>query len=241
MTDKRLALITGANKGIGFETARQLGAAGVQVLIGARDANRGREAVNALAEQNIVAKAVAIDVANVESIRAAAAQIERDFGRLDILINNAGIGLVRQLPSELNIADLREVLETNFFGALSTAQAFLPLLRKSDAGRIVNVSSMLGSVFHLADPQWVGHQALFTSYSISKAALNAFTALLAAELVGSPIKVNSVEPGYTATDMTKHQGLQTVEQAARAVVKYALLDGSGPTGGYFDMQGRIPW
>ncbi|MDB6063506.1 MAG: hypothetical protein JWM78_3609 [Verrucomicrobiaceae bacterium] len=241
MTTSLLALITGANKGIGFEAARQLGAQGIEILIGARDSQRGQEAVAKLKDEGVSAHAVIIDVSNAASIKAAAATITRDFGRLDILINNAGIGLDRLLPSEVDIAHLREVLETNFFGALITAQTFLPLLRKAAAGRIVNVSSMLGSLFHLSDPQWVGHQTLCTSYSISKTALNGFTALLSAELVGTTVKVNSVEPGYTATDMTKGNGLQTVEQAAKAIVKYATIDADGPSGGYFDIHGRIAW
>jgi NAD(P)-dependent dehydrogenase (short-subunit alcohol dehydrogenase family) len=240
MTNAPLALITGANKGIGFEAARQLAALGIRVLIGSRDSKRGQEAVIALKQQGIVAQALAIDVTDAVSIKAAA-QIVQEFGQLDILVNNAGIGLDRFVPSEVDIAHVREVMDTNLFGAIATTQAFMPLLRKSAAARIVNVSSMMGSLFHLADPQWVGHQMLYTSYSISKAALNAFTAVLSAELLGSPIKVNSVEPGYTATDMTKGNGFQTVEQAAKVIVKYATIDDAGPSGGYFDINGRIAW
>lgn len=240
-TEPKLALITGANKGIGFETARQLGQQGVRVLIGARDAAKGEAAADTLRAEGFDVMALTIDVTDETSIRTAAAQVEKEFGKLDILVNNAGIGLFHRLPSEVGMAELKEVLDTNLFGAILTAQAFLPLLRQSDSGCIVNVSSTLGSLFCLSDPHWIGHQGLFTPYSMSKVALNAFTALLSAELINTPIRVNSVEPGYTATDMTQHQGFQTVEQAAQVIVKYATIGPDGPTGSYFDGDGRMSW
>lgn len=253
MEAQRVALITGANKGIGFEVARQLGANKVRVLVGSRDGERGRKAVTELSAEGIDANAITIDVTNQDSISAAAREVEQRIGKLDILVNNAGIGLDRTPPSELDISALRTVLDTNFFGALLTTKAFLPLLRKSPSGRIVNVSSALGSLFHLSDPHWIGHQVLSTPYSMSKVALNAFTALLSAELIQTRIKVNSVEPGYTATDMTRPRNLnalpegarritgQTPAEAARVVVKFALIGDDGPTGGYFDINGRMPW
>ncbi len=241
MTTARLSLVTGANKGIGFETARQLGRAGHQVLVGARDPERGRRAVERLEAEGLDVRLRVLDVADPASIAAAARSVERDFGRLDVLVNNAAVGLVRVPPSEVDAADLRAVLDTNFFGAVETVKAFLPLLRASDAGRIVNVSSALGSISNLADPDWKAYQRLFTPYSVSKAALNAFTAMLSAELIDTEIKVNAVEPGFTATDMTQQRGPRTPEQAARVVVRYATLASSGPTGGYFDESGRLAW
>lgn len=241
MTSVRLSLVTGANKGIGLETARQLAREGHRVLVGARDPDRGRAAVATLSAEGLDARLLRLDVADPASIAAAASEVERDYGRLDVLVNNAGIGLVRCPPSELETDVLREVLDTNFFGAFETTKAFMPLLRRAEAARIVNVSSTLGSISHLAEPSWKAHQRLFTPYSVSKAALNAFTALLSAELIDSPIKVNAVEPGFTATDMTEQRGRRTVDQAARVVVRYATLDESGPTGGYFDEDGRLAW
>jgi NAD(P)-dependent dehydrogenase (short-subunit alcohol dehydrogenase family) len=241
VTDTKIALITGANKGIGFEAARQLGEAGTRVLVGSRDVDRGQRAVQELQSSGIDAEMIRIDVSDPTSIRGAAEELGQKVDRLDILVNNAGIGLERCPLSELDIEVLRSVLETNFFGAFLTIQAFMPLLRKSSAGRIVNVSSGLGSLFSLSNPQWAAHQALYTPYSISKVALNSLTALLSAELIDSAIKVNSVEPGYTATDMTDQKGLQSVDVAARVVVKYALLPSDGPTGGYFDARGPMPW
>src|SRR5690606_12419934 len=241
MKPPRLALITGANKGIGFEAARQLGALGIRVLIGTRDPQRGNTAVTQLKEEGVDARAVSIDVSDAASIKAAAVHVENEFGHLDILVNNAGIGLDRALPSELDVAHLRAVMETNFYGALLTTQAFMPLLRKSSAARIVNVSSTMGSLFLLSNPQWIGHQTLCSSYSISKTAVYALTAALSAEPAGTPIKVNSVGPGYTATDTTSGEGFQTPEPAARVMVTYATLDAAGPSGGYFDNMGPIAW
>lgn len=239
--DDRVALITGANKGIGFETARALGQSGLKVLVGARDADRGQEAVERLAAEGVDARTVALDVLDASSLQASVADVGAAEGRLDILVNNAGIGLTHYLPSSIPIETVREVFDTNFFGAIAAAQAFLPLIKASPAGRVVNVSSVLGSLFHLSDTEWIGHKAHFTAYSMSKAALNAFTVLLSAEVHGTNVKVNSVEPGYTATDLTAGQGLQSPTDAARVVVKYALIDADGPNGGYFDLNGRVAW
>jgi NAD(P)-dependent dehydrogenase (short-subunit alcohol dehydrogenase family) len=241
MSDNRIALITGANKGIGFEAARQLGKLGIRVLIGARDPARGQTAAATLSAEGVAARAVTIDVSDQASIAAAAQEIAAQEGKLDILVNNAGIGLERLPPSEMDITRLREILETNFFGVIATTQAFLPLVRQAPAGRIVNVSSSLGSLLHLSDPEWVAFGAQFTAYSISKTALNSWTAILSSELHGSTTKVNAVEPGFTATDMTAGQGFQTTEEAARVIVKYATMGPEGPNGGYFDIHGRLPW
>ena len=236
-----IALITGANKGIGFETARQLARGGVYVLIGARDQARGEDAVAALAGEGLQARRLTLDVTRQDSIAAAVAEVGRDYGRLDILVNNAGVGLVPAMPSQLDIGLLREVLETNLFGAYAVLQAFTPLLKAAPTARVVNVSSTLGSVFHLSDPQWIGAGTQFPAYSISKAALNMVTAQFSAEFRGSNVKVNAVEPGFTKTDMTDHQGFQTVEVAAQVIVQYATLVADGPNGGYFQHTGRMPW
>jgi len=241
MTDKKIALITGANKGIGKEIARQLGALGMTVLIGARDAQRGEEAAAELKANGVDARAISIDVTDEAGISAAAAKIESDYGRLDILVNNAGIALDRGPSSTLELADLRRTYETNVFGVFSVTKAFVPLLQKSEAGRIVNMSSGLGSLTQNSDPngQYAGIKP--PAYNSSKAALNMLTVVFAAELKDTPIKVNAADPGYTATDLNQHSGPRTVEQAATIAVHLATLPEGGPTGGYFDENGPVPW
>ncbi len=243
MTDKKIALITGANKGIGKEIARQLGAQGMTVLIGARDAQRGEEAAAELKAGGADAQAITLDVTDEASISAAAAKIESDYGRLDVLINNAGIS-VDGGPSSaftLELATLRRTYETNVFGVFSVTQAFVPLLRHSDAGRIVNMSSGLGSLTVISDPkgQYAGVRPL--AYNSSKAALNMLTVIFAAELKDTPVKVNGADPGYTATDLNGNSGPRTTQQAATIAVHLATLPEDGPTGGYFDENGTVPW
>ncbi len=241
MTDKKLALITGANKGIGKETARQLGALGMTVLIAARDAQRGEEAAAELKANGTDAEALTLDVTDEASISAAVAKIESDYGRLDVLINNAGIALDRGLSGTLELADLRRTYETNVFGVFSVIKAFVPLLKNSDAGRIVNMSSGLGSLTQNSDPNWEQAGVKPPAYNSSKAALNMLTVIFAAELKDTPIKVNAADPGYTATDLNQHSGPRTVEQAAVVAVRLATLPADGPTGGYFDENGPLPW
>jgi NAD(P)-dependent dehydrogenase (short-subunit alcohol dehydrogenase family) len=237
----KIALVTGANKGIGYETARQLAKQGATVLIGARDEARGRKAAETLSNEGLTARWLALDVSDPATITAAAAEVDKAFGRLDILVNNAGIGLDSAPPSTVEMSALRATLDTNFFGAFAMLQTFLPLLRKAPAGRVVNVSSALGSLFHLSDPQWVGAQSQFVPYSISKTAMNMMTVLFANELRGTSIKVNSIEPGFTQTDMTGGHGFATADVSAQVVVRYATLPEDGPSGGYFDQYGRMPW
>jgi len=237
----KVALVTGANKGIGFATARQLAQLGLTVAIGARDEARGVEAAATVAGEGGKARWVALDVTDQTSIDAAAARIEREFGRLDVLVNNAGVGLANKPASTVEMAAFRQTLDTNLFGAFATLQAFLPLLRRSPSARVVNVSSALGSLFHLSDPQWIGAQSQFVPYSISKAALNMMTVLFANELRSTSIKVNAVEPGFTQTDMTGGQGFATPDVSAQVIVRYATLPDDGPTGGYFDQYGRMAW
>lgn len=252
-----VALVTGANKGIGREIARQLLQHGEQhgtpitVLVGARDLARGQQAA---AELGPRARAIALDVTDPATIAAAAAQIRRDFGRLDILVNNAAIPtgptagpftldeiIRRGLPSAATLADLRAVFETNVFGVISVTQAMLPLLRLAPAARIVNVSSGAGSTTLISDPQNPFRTAGGVAYGPSKAALNAVTVAFSVELAGTPIKINAACPGYTDTDFNAHSGLRTVAEAAREPVRLALLPPDGPTATFSNDAGPLPW
>ena len=241
MANPKIALITGANKGIGKEIARQLGAQGLTVLLGARDAGRGAEAATELQNEGLNAHSVTLDVTDQASIDGAVRKIESDFGRLDVLVNNAGIALDSGPASETTLDTLRRTYETNVFGVFAVTQAFLPLLRKSEAGRIVNLSSGLGSLTQNSDPDWGFAGVKPLAYNSSKAALNMQTVILAAELKDSGIKVNAADPGFTATDLNQHRGPRTVQQGATAAVRLATLPADGPTGEYFDEDGPIPW
>ena len=237
----RVALVTGANKGIGLEIARQLAALEATALIGARDPTRGEEAARALVAERLDARFIRIDVTEQSTIDLGASRIERDFGKLDILVNNAGIGIDNALPSQLEMDVLRRTYETNFFGVFAVTKGMLPLLRKSDGARIVNMSSGLGSLTQNSDPGYQYAAAKLLAYNSSKSALNALTIQLAHELRDTPIKVNSADPGYVATDLNHHTGTRTVEQGARIAVKLATLPADGPTGGFFDEDGVVPW
>src|SRR6516164_1407137 len=242
MNGKRTALITGANKGIGLETARQLGQRGMTVLVGARDGERGARAVATLRGEAIDARFIALDVTDAASIAEASRAIERDLGGLDVLVNNAGIILGRPKPSETRLDDVRRVFEVNVFAAVAVTNAMLPLLRRaSPAARIVMVSSEIGGLSNHGDPQWKYAWFNAIAYPASKAALNMVTVQYAKELAATGIKVNAADPGYTATDLNGHRGTQTVEEGARASVKLALLDDAGPTGGFFDAHGQKSW
>jgi NAD(P)-dependent dehydrogenase (short-subunit alcohol dehydrogenase family) len=238
--ERKIALITGANKGIGLEVARQLGKAGWIVLLGARDAERGRAAESKLKAERLGARFVELDVIEPQTISLAASKIREEFGRLDVLVNNAGIVDSHDgPPSTASVEAVARIMGTNFFGTVAVTQAMLPLVRKSAAGKIVNVSSGLGSLARHGNPTWDGRYEVL-GYSSSKAALNMFTVQLAFELKNEGITVNSVGPGYTATDLNEHKGHQTVEQGAAEIVRLALLE-RGPTGGYFETAGSIPW
>jgi NAD(P)-dependent dehydrogenase (short-subunit alcohol dehydrogenase family) len=240
--EEHVALITGANKGIGFEIARQLGKARHLVLLGARDASLGEAAASTLKAESIDVHFIHIDLSKPATIQAAAATIEADWGRLDVLVNNAGIAdRADGPPSKTSIDAVRRIFDTNFFGTLAVTQAVLPLLRHSSSGRIVNVSSGLGSLAHNGDPSWEFSQAKFLGYNSSKAALNMLTVQLAAELRDSGIKVNSADPGFTATDLNAHRGRQTTREGAAAAVRLALLPDDGPTGGFFSASNPEPW
>lgn len=240
-SSRKIALITGANKGIGQEISRQLGAQGMTVLIGARDMERGEVAAAEIKASGANAYAVHLDVTDEASITEAARRIESEFGTLDVLVNNAGIALDQVPPSQLDLDTLRRTYETNVFGVFAVTKAMLPLLQKSDAGRIVNLSSGLGSLTQNSDANWEFYEANLLAYNSSKAALNMVTLTLAKELKDTPIKVNSADPGYTATDLNGQQGTRTVEQGATAAVRLATLPDDGPTGSYFDEDGVVPW
>jgi NAD(P)-dependent dehydrogenase (short-subunit alcohol dehydrogenase family) len=240
--DTRTALISGANKGIGFEIARQLGGAGLHVLLGARDPALGAAAAAKLTAEGLTVRCIHLDLGQSATLTAAAAEIAAEHGRLDVLVNNAGItDRADGPPSKASEAAVRHVFETNFFGTLAVTQAMLPLLRRSISGRIVNVSSGLGSLAYNSDPDWEFAGVKLLGYNASKAALNMLTVQLAAELKDTGIKVNAADPGFTATDLNDHRGHQTVQQGAAAAVRLALLPNDGPTGGFFSAGGAEPW
>jgi NAD(P)-dependent dehydrogenase (short-subunit alcohol dehydrogenase family) len=242
MTDERIALVTGANKGIGHEVARQLAARGCRVWIGARDAGRGEAAAEALRAQGGEARFVALDVTDADSIRRAAATIGARRGGLDILVNNAGIVLDGGAPpSGLDVGLMEATYATNVFGPVRVTQAMLPLLRRSPFGRIVMVSSGLGSLAQMSDPRYEFAAYNLLAYNTSKAALNAVVVAFAKELAGTSIKVNAADPGHTATDLNQHRGRRMVAEGAAIVVRLAMLPQDGPTGGYFSDAGTLPW
>jgi NAD(P)-dependent dehydrogenase (short-subunit alcohol dehydrogenase family) len=241
MPDRRVAVVTGANKGIGFEIARQLAREGIIVYLGARDEARGRAAAEKLRAEGLDARPLRLDVTDDRSVAAAASALEKDAGRLDVLVNNAGVALDDAPPSRLSGEVLRRTYETNVFGVVRVTQAFLPLLRRSDAGRIVNLSSGLGSLALNSDPSWAFAPVKYLAYNSSKTAVNAITVQFAHELRETPIKVNAADPGYVATDMNRYQGVRSVEQGAATPVRLATLPADGPTGGYFNDDGPVPW
>jgi NAD(P)-dependent dehydrogenase (short-subunit alcohol dehydrogenase family) len=238
----RIALVTGANKGIGFEIARQLGKAGLRVKLGARSVALGEAAASTLHDEGSDVRFIAIDVTDPATIQAAAVAIEREHGRLDVLVNNAGINDPEDgAPSTTSLEAVRRVFDTNFFGVLAVTQAMLPLLRRSAAGRVVNVSSGLGSLTNNSDPEWTFSGVKIAGYNASKAALNMLTVQFAAELKDAGIKVNSADPGYTATDLNGFRGQQTVPEGAASAIRLALLGDDEPTGGFFSSSQQVPW
>jgi NAD(P)-dependent dehydrogenase (short-subunit alcohol dehydrogenase family) len=237
-----IALVTGANKGIGFEIARQLSQRGMTVYLGARDKSRGTAAAEKLQSDGLAARFIELDVLREATIRAAALTIETEHGRLDVLVNNAGIGDRGDgPPSRTDLEGVRRTLLTNFVAPVAVVQAMLPLLRRSPAGRIVNVSSGLASLASCVEPPRGASTLKYFAYSSSKAALNMLTVQLAFELKDTPIKVNSAAPGYTKTDLNDNQGTQTVEEGAAEAVRLALLPADGPTGGFFSSAGPVAW
>jgi NAD(P)-dependent dehydrogenase (short-subunit alcohol dehydrogenase family) len=238
---KKVALITGANKGIGFEVARQIAKAGWTVLAGARNEELGRQAATKLQWEGLDVRFIHIDLDAQETAARAAEAIGKQFGKLDLLINNAAIVSAGDgPPSKVNIDALRNVMQTNFVGTVAVTQAMLPLLRLAGKAQIVNVSSELGSVSLHTDANWKYAPVKVLAYCASKAALNMFSVQLAYEFRDGSIAVNSVNPGYTATDLNGHSGPQTVEEGAAEIVRVALLE-QPVSGKFLETGGEIPW
>ncbi|MDR3515046.1 MAG: SDR family NAD(P)-dependent oxidoreductase [Azospirillaceae bacterium] len=252
MSDKPVALVTGANQGIGLQIAKDLVAHGFTVLVGSRNFERGEAAAKEVGPD---AHALQLDVTDQASIAAAAARIRDAFGRLDVLINNAAISNTTKLPgmsiaeytrstraSTISLDEVRAVWETNVFGVLAVYQAMLPLLRAAPAARIVNVSSGVGSLTSNADPTFPYRAIFGPGYAASKTALNAMTLAMAIELEPEGITVNAVSPGFTKTNLNGYEGTETVEQGAAEAVRVALLGPDGPTGTFTHATlGTIPW
>ncbi|MEU7478225.1 SDR family oxidoreductase [Lentzea sp. NPDC042327] len=236
--NKKTALVTGANKGIGFAIARGLGTIGFRVAVGARDSARREEAVARLRDEGIDAFGVALDVTSGESVTVAAKTIEKTAGGLDVLVNNAGIAGRfdggAQNPSTLDLDVMRTVLDTNVFGVVRVTNAVLPLLRRAESPRIVNISSTMGSLTLQTGP-------VLAAYAPSKSMLNSITAQYARELAGTNVIVNAVCPGYVATDFTGFNAPRTPEQGAAVAIRLATLPDDGPRGGFFDDGGPVPW
>ena len=240
--NNKVALITGANKGIGLEIARRLAQAGVSVIIGVRDFARAKAAVEDLSSQGLKAQSVMIDLNDHASIAAAAETIRAEHGRLDILVNNAGIVDPADGPPSTSSAEAaRRIIDTNFVGTLAVTQAMLPLLRQSPAARIVNLSSSLGSLTLNGDPTSTYYSQRFIGYNASKAALNMLTVQLAEELRDTSIVVNSVSPGFVKTALTGHTGSMTPEEGAKLPVEYALLGEDAVSGRFVEASGETPW
>jgi NAD(P)-dependent dehydrogenase (short-subunit alcohol dehydrogenase family) len=227
-------LITGANKGLGREAARRLIAAGHTVYAGARDEQRGKEAAAQLG-----ARPLLIDVTSDDSVQAAAALIRADAGHLDVLVNNAGIIGGHKPPGDVTAADMQATYDTNVFGVVRVMHAFLPLLEASGEPVVVNVSSGMGSLAVTTDPGRFESTLIGLPYPSSKTALNMLTSQYAKAYPS--IRINAVDPGYTATDFNGHRGTQTVEEGAEIIVRMAMIGADGPTGGYFDAVGPVPW
>lgn len=242
------ALVTGGNRGLGLATARLLGKVGATVVLAARDDVRSKVAVLELRAEGIWASAVALDVEDPGSVQEAAARVTREFGRLDILVNNAGILPEATSPEQdqpLDVELFRRTFQTNVLGAVAVTQAFLPLLIRSDAGRIVNVSSTMGSLNDQLDPASPYFGLVVPAYQASKAALNAVTIALSKKLADSPLKVNSVCPGWVQTDLggpeNRAAAPTPADEAAVVVARAALLDDDGPSGTFFDAAGPVAW
>lgn len=253
MQDSRIALVTGANQGVGFQVAKELVANGHTVLLGSRSLERGETAAKEIGPGAI---ALQLDVTDRASIAAAAERIRAEFGRLDLLVNNAAISNTRMqqlslslqsyanvsLASNASLDEMRAVWETNVFGVLAVYQAMLPLLRESSNARVVNVSSGVGSLTMNADPTFPYHKFFGPIYPASKTALNAITLAMMVELESTEIKVNLVSPGFTRTNLNGYEGLESVEDGSREVVRVALLGPDGPTGTFTSWENdTIPW
>jgi NAD(P)-dependent dehydrogenase (short-subunit alcohol dehydrogenase family) len=244
MTEKSIALVTGANKGLGLATARGLAQQGILVLLGCRNAAKGRAAERELQSEGLAAEFILLDVTKTEQIRNVATEIKKRFGKLDILVNNAGasVGEDRSPNSAITVSPkaLRKTFDVNFFGMVELTQKLLPLIRKSDSGRIVNVSSILASLAIHSKEGGLSSYKPF-AYDASKTAVNAFTIHLAAALSGTTIKVNSAHPGWVRTDMGGPHAPLTPAEGAQTAVRLATLGPEGPTGKFFHEEEELPW
>lgn len=245
MTEKRIALVTGANKGLGFETSRQLAQLGITVIMGCRNEARGRTAARRLRQEGFDAEFVRLDVTKPDQIRQVEKYIGKKFGRLDILVNNAGMAH-KEEPLFMNSTEtvspkaLRRVFDVNFFGLVALTQTLLPLIKKSSSGRVVNVSSILGSLSMQSDGGEMSEIKPF-AYDASKTAVNAFTIHLAEALKDTNIKVNSAHPGWVKTDMGGPDAPMSPEEGAKTAVRLATLSDDGPTGKFFHEGEELPW
>lgn len=238
-TAKTVALVTGANKGLGRETVRRLAGAGWRVFLAARDRERGAHAAGELAGEGLDVEFVRLDVTSDDSVTAAVKAVAGRVDHLDVLVNNAGVGGPRLDPGEMDAGLLRTLYEVNVFGPVRVTHAFLPLLRESDRPRIVMVSSGLASLTNASDPARPESAFLAMDYASSKSALNMIMSQYARGLPG--FKVNAADPGFPATDMNHHTGVHTVTEASDVIIRLASLEQDGPTGGFFDGAGPIPW
>jgi NAD(P)-dependent dehydrogenase (short-subunit alcohol dehydrogenase family) len=237
MSESTVALVTGATRGLGIATVRRLAELGWTVYLGARDPARGAAAAEELPGLDVVP--LPIDVTSDESVATAASAVEEGTGRLDVLVNNAGIAGPRVGPLETGPEDLLAAYETNVFGPVRVTRAFLPLLRRSAAPRVVMVSSGVGSIARAADPDRVEGSFVSLVYPSSKTALNMITSQYARAL--PEFRVNAADPGYTATEFNDNRGFQTVQEGTDAIVALAQVAPDGPTGGFFDRNGPVPW
>ncbi|HVV13620.1 SDR family oxidoreductase [Amycolatopsis sp.] len=241
MSEQTIALVTGANKGIGYEIAAGLGALGWRVGVGARDGQRREAAVEKLRAQGVDAFGVPLDVTDDESVAAAARLIEERAGRLDVLVNNAGVtGGMQQVPTAVDLETVRTAVETNVFGVIRVMDAMLPLLRRSASPRIVNMSSSVGSLTRQTTPG-LETGPISAAYAPSKTFLNAVTVQYAKQLRDTNILINAACPGYCATDLNGFRGVRTPEQGAATAIRLANLPDGGPTGGFFEDDGVVPW
>jgi NAD(P)-dependent dehydrogenase (short-subunit alcohol dehydrogenase family) len=245
---KTVALITGANRGLGLETARQLGHTGVRTIIAARDAAKGEQAASELRAEGIDAGSVVLDVTSPASVRAAATQVTAEYGVLDILVNNAGVlpeATADETPEALDLDLFRQTFDTNVFGAVTVIQEFLPLLRQSASGRIVNVSTTMGSLSDASDPESPYYGVVVPAYQASKASVNAITVALAKLLRDTSIKVNSICPGWVQTDLggadNRAAAPLTAKEAAPIIVEMASIPDDGPSGEFVDRYGPVAW
>ncbi|MFE1591271.1 SDR family oxidoreductase [Nocardia sp. NPDC058705] len=241
MSEQTIALVTGANKGIGYEIAAGLGTLGWRIGVGARDRQRRETAVEKLRAAGVDAFGVPLDVNDDASVAAAAELIADEEGGLDVLVNNAAItGGMPQTPTTIDLATIRTVVETNVIGVIRVTNAMLPMLRRSPSPRIVNMSSSVGSLALQTTPD-IDLGPILTAYSASKTFLNAVTAQYVKELRETDILINAACPGYTATDLNAFQGHRTPQQGAAIAIHLATLPDNGPTGGFFNDAGTVPW